>query len=242
MSKIIYHYSPETGELTGADMARESPLEEGVYLIPANATDVEPPTTGENQAVVFSGGLWSLKPDFRGQTWYDTTTRQPVTVSTIGQPDDVLTKLVPTTSYDKWNGSSWVTDGAAQLADAQAAKIAVLSSACQAAIYAGFTSSALGALHAYPFKASEAHPDQQNLASSVLASTLPNLPADWTTPFWCADAIGNWAFVPHSAAQIQKVGQDAMASKLANIQKNATLAAEVMAATTIEAVQAIAWS
>ena len=123
------------------------------------------------------------------------------------------------------------------LADVQAAQIATNSSACQAAITAGFQSSALGPWYTYPAKAT----DQQNLNASVVASLLPGIPNTWVTPFWCEDANGTWAYVYHTAAQIQKVGQDAKGAILQLLTKNAQLQAQVMAATTIAAVQAINW-
>ena len=64
----------------------------------------------------------------------------------------------------------------------------------------------------------------------------------WTTPFWCEDAAGNWAWVNHTSAQIQKVGVDGKQAILACMAKNAGLAAQVAAATTVAAVQAITWS
>ncbi|CAJ0896147.1 hypothetical protein R77569_04568 [Ralstonia mannitolilytica] len=127
---------------------------------------------------------------------------------------------------------------AQQLTVAQAAQITKVTGACQAAIVAGFTSSALGAAHTYPAQTT----DQQNLSASVLASLMPNLPAGWTTPFWCADANGNWSYAAHTAAQIQQVGQDGKAAIIAAIQKKAGLVAQINAATTVAAVQAITWS
>lgn len=124
-----------------------------------------------------------------------------------------------------------------RLADAQSAQIAVLSAACQAQIYAGFDSAALGAVHHYPAK----DKDQGNLSGSVVSSLLPGLPADWTTPFWCQDSAGAWAFVPHSAAQIQQVGADGKAAIVAALEKNAALAAQVMAAASVAEVQAVVW-
>lgn len=123
------------------------------------------------------------------------------------------------------------------LAQAQAGQIATLSAACAAQIYAGYQSSALGAVHTYPAK----DKDQANLSGSVVASLLPNLPANWTTPFWCEDGNGTWAFVPHTAAQIQQVGSDAKSAIVAALEKNASLAAQVMAAADVAAVQAIVW-
>jgi hypothetical protein len=51
----IYNYHPISKEYTGESIADESPLEEGVYLIPAYATDI-PPVFKEGKATVFSGG------------------------------------------------------------------------------------------------------------------------------------------------------------------------------------------
>ncbi len=65
---IIYNYHPVTKEFLSQCEADESPLEPGVYLIPANATDMAPPTEGDNQKAVFDNGAWSLKDDYRRHT------------------------------------------------------------------------------------------------------------------------------------------------------------------------------
>ncbi|SAL03099.1 hypothetical protein AWB77_06706 [Caballeronia fortuita] len=124
------------------------------------------------------------------------------------------------------------------LAAAQSAKVAELSAACKAAIYAGFTSKALGASYSYPAKDT----DQQNLASSVIDSLLNASNAEWATPFWCADASGAWAFRMHTAAQIQQVGKEGKAAILSAMARNQSLAAAVMAAATVDEVDAIAWA
>jgi hypothetical protein len=124
-----------------------------------------------------------------------------------------------------------------QLVAAQASQTAILSAACQDAIVAGFTSSALGAAYIYPAKPT----DQQNLNASVVASILPGVAGGWSTPFWCADSTGVWAYEMHTAAQIQKVGVDGKAAILACLTKNQQLASQVAAATTIAAVQSIVW-
>lgn len=123
------------------------------------------------------------------------------------------------------------------LAAAQTAQLARLSDACRAAILSGFTSSALGTVHSYPSNPT----DQTNLAGSVLASLLPDLAAGWTTPFWCADSAGAWMFAEHTAAQIQQAGSDGKAMVVAAQTKLAGLNAEVAAASTVAAVQAIVW-
>lgn len=142
------------------------------------------------------------------------------------------------------NAQSWqVSNGqleavpSVSLAQTKQSKLAELAAACQGEIFTGFDSSAMGAVHHYPAK----DRDQSNLAGSVLASILPGLPTNWTTPFWCADAVGNWAFVPHTAAQIQQVGIDAKAAIVVALEKNSSLAAQVMICTTVECVIAITW-
>jgi hypothetical protein len=58
---IIYHYVPGSGVYCGQDIADESPLEPGVYLIPALATDIEPPTLASNQIAKFENGAWKIE-------------------------------------------------------------------------------------------------------------------------------------------------------------------------------------
>lgn len=123
------------------------------------------------------------------------------------------------------------------LDDLKTAKINELSGKCKQQIVSGFESTALGSSYHYPTKET----DQLNLASSVIDSLLPNLPADWTTPFWCEDAVGVWSFKPHTAEQIQQVGRDAKAAVLACMAKNAGLAQQVLDAKTQEDVEKIKW-
>ncbi|MDA8095595.1 MAG: hypothetical protein M0T84_17140 [Betaproteobacteria bacterium] len=123
------------------------------------------------------------------------------------------------------------------LADLKTAKAAAINASCQAQIFAGFTSSALGNAYTYPAK----DRDQSNLAASVLASLLPNLPAGWTTSFWCMNATGAWAYVAHTAVQIQQVGQDGKTAVIAALSKNADLQQQIVNATTATELAAITW-
>ena len=52
-SITVYEYD-KTGLYTGETTAKPSPREEGVWLIPANATPLEPPVTGEHAMRPFS--------------------------------------------------------------------------------------------------------------------------------------------------------------------------------------------
>ncbi len=58
---IIHHYHPETLEYLGEGQADESPLEPGVFLIPAHATDAAPPAEVAGKTRHFEGGAWVLR-------------------------------------------------------------------------------------------------------------------------------------------------------------------------------------
>ena len=66
----IYHYSKQTKEYLSKSTAEADPAQtkkqgEFVALVPANATLLEPPETGDNEAAVFTDGEWVLKADYR---------------------------------------------------------------------------------------------------------------------------------------------------------------------------------
>ena len=65
---LVYNYHPQTGEYAGAETACESPLEPGVYLLPAHGTTDEPPAAGPGYVAVYRDGAWSLVEDHRGET------------------------------------------------------------------------------------------------------------------------------------------------------------------------------
>lgn len=57
----IYNYHPVTKAFVGASIADESPLEEGVYLIPAYATTVAPPQIQAGSQAVFENDGWRIE-------------------------------------------------------------------------------------------------------------------------------------------------------------------------------------
>lgn len=56
--KIVYNYHPVTLEYVGSSEATESPLEPGVYLIPAHATEIAPPAKQDGNVRVFKNDKW----------------------------------------------------------------------------------------------------------------------------------------------------------------------------------------
>ncbi|MGA8787261.1 MAG: hypothetical protein WB542_18195 [Polaromonas sp.] len=59
----IYHYNEFSGALMADGVADESPLEPGVFLIPAHATAEQPPTPGPGQFAAWNGAAWGLKDE-----------------------------------------------------------------------------------------------------------------------------------------------------------------------------------
>jgi hypothetical protein len=57
----IYNYDLENGFYIGESIADESPLETGVYLIPAHATEIEPPKAGKGKIAVWLNDGWELQ-------------------------------------------------------------------------------------------------------------------------------------------------------------------------------------
>lgn len=51
-----------------SSLADESQLEDGVFLIPANATQLEPPLSGDGKIAVFSGDGWELVLPYKEPT------------------------------------------------------------------------------------------------------------------------------------------------------------------------------
>lgn len=54
----IFNYAPNTGLLFGESSADESPLEPGVWLIPANATTTQPPLAQAGKTIHFVNSVW----------------------------------------------------------------------------------------------------------------------------------------------------------------------------------------
>jgi len=116
----IYNFDQITGEYLGKDVADESPLEPGIYLIPALSTLTSPPETAENEAAIFdrNSNSWSVVADYRIVSLWDKTTATQVAAALGKNPDELnATQIEPTIEYPKWNeaSTSWVTDEDAQL-------------------------------------------------------------------------------------------------------------------------------
>lgn len=105
-----------------------------------------------------------------------------------------------------------------------------IETSCAGTITGGVSSSALGVAHTYPSQ----QVDQMNLTAVVLRSTLAGF-----TSANLKTLDAGW--LNHTAAQIQQVGIDVESFISTQLQRSSTLQAQIDAATTSDAVQAIVW-
>lgn len=89
--------------------------------IPGFSTLELAPAANAGHAVCWDGNAWKQVIDLRGSTAYETKTSAAVVVKTLGPLADDLTIQAPTTPYDSWDGTKWVTDAAAAQEAAKAA-------------------------------------------------------------------------------------------------------------------------
>lgn len=111
-----FNIDPATGEYLGASQADPSPLEPGVWLLPAHCATDAPPVAGQGQAVLRENGAWTIVADYRGATVYHTATGEPRTWLLLGALPADYTLTAPESAYDKWEDGQWHLDKAAQLA------------------------------------------------------------------------------------------------------------------------------
>ena len=87
----IYNYDGASGEYIGQSEAQKSPLEENVYLVPANATDKQPLASKKGFAVCFKEGAWQYIKDERGKTYYDANNNE-VKITKLDQDTSALSE------------------------------------------------------------------------------------------------------------------------------------------------------
>ncbi|HHR5509353.1 TPA: tail fiber assembly protein [Klebsiella oxytoca] len=108
----VFHFDMTSREFIGTE---EVYIHVGVGL-PAFSCTEEPPVQGEYQVAVRSedNSSWSVTDDYRGITVYDIQTLASHVITEPGPIPDTVTTSAPSTPYDKWDGSAWVTDADAQ--------------------------------------------------------------------------------------------------------------------------------
>jgi len=129
--------------------------------------------------------------------------------------------------YSAVNGVFTAANPWPSLSATKTAQINAVSSDCQGAIEAGFSSSALGSANTYGCKAT----DQSNINAAALNGGS----------LWRRDSTGAWVFQSHTAAQAQQVQKDMVTHIQAEQSHYATLVGKINDATTVSAVQAVVW-
>jgi len=102
----IYHYHPEHKHYLGSSDADPSPLEPGVFLIPAHATEIEPPECSSCEIPVFRETSWEVIENCCG-TYYSTVTKEQIQHQNPLTPPENATKEqppeIPEGFYLEWN-------------------------------------------------------------------------------------------------------------------------------------------
>lgn len=62
---IAYRYNNKNGVYLGEVERQEDPMNPGVYLMPANSTDIEPPEATHPYVPIWNGDSWNLVEDHR---------------------------------------------------------------------------------------------------------------------------------------------------------------------------------
>ncbi|MGI8487393.1 tail fiber assembly protein [Pectobacterium sp. S5] len=108
----VYQVHPTSREYISANYEY---LPIGVGVPAGSYIDVpELPQAGLALRRSADGKQWEHVSDYRGQTVYNTETRQPNKVTDMGELQANQTLLVPTSEFDKWEDGQWVTDLEAQ--------------------------------------------------------------------------------------------------------------------------------
>jgi len=108
----IYNYHSKYKNFILESVADESPLEPGVFLIPAHATDIKPPICESNQIQIFNETCWNIVEDRMG-IYYSIQTQEVIENTNPSEAPENATKEVPPEVTEgkvlKWN-DGWVLE------------------------------------------------------------------------------------------------------------------------------------
>lgn len=214
--KIVYLHD-DKGIFTGEYAAQESPLEAGVFIEPESSTDIAPPTLAANEAAVFTGGAWSIVPDFRGATWFDQVTGEPVEITEAGQPAANLGASLPPPTLEQ----------------AQANQVNTLRAAYQQAIQANVKYTSVGGIAAsYQADAQSVANLQASIAGCMAAQATP------TGFFWVS---ADNTEVPFTFADLGGLAAAIFAQGAAEFVRFQIYKKAVRSAATVADVQSVTW-
>lgn len=233
MNTTTVYQTNHLGLFVGPVEAEESPMEPGVFLIPGGCVLTPPPTDiPEFKAACWNGKAWQLLDYFEGLIVYNTSTREPLTLTGVGPIPNGYTVKRP--EQDQiWKNGRWVDDLDTQLTKLHTLKLVLINDGCAGCIGSGFSSDALGE----PYRYDSALEDQVNLIG-IIVSGLSGLYA-------CTDTAGEKAFREHNAEQLHFVGQHLVIFKQNALQQAEALKktlAQALADKDLRAMTAIEWS
>jgi hypothetical protein len=101
-----------TGEYISVGQADPSPLEPGVWVLPAHCYQLEPPMLEPGFAALLNRDAsdWVLVRDHRGATIYSTVTGDPRQWLALGDLPEGYTLQAPESEFDTWQGDKWTPD------------------------------------------------------------------------------------------------------------------------------------
>lgn len=118
----------KTGQIYYESDGTKHTVSDAWFTLPEGCTFVAPPEDKTTFVTRWNGTEWLYVKDLRGQVIWNTTTREPQTVTDIGPVPDGYTLKMPG-QFDEWDGSAWVKNTEAEQtyiiaqADLQKAKL-----------------------------------------------------------------------------------------------------------------------
>ncbi|PFH10857.1 virus tail fiber assembly protein lambda gpK [Collimonas sp. PA-H2] len=87
----IYHYHPDTAVYLSTSSADVSPLEPGIFLVPAYATGIAPPDVSQDEQATFAEDKWAIEPIPQPEEVKPVPpTESQLTATAIGKRDQLL--------------------------------------------------------------------------------------------------------------------------------------------------------
>ncbi|HBS7486954.1 tail fiber assembly protein [Klebsiella pneumoniae] len=124
----------KTGQLYYESDGTKHTVSDAWFTLPEGYTFVAPPEDKATFVTRWNGTEWVYVKDLRGQVIWNTTTREPLTITEIGPFPDGYTLKMPG-QFDEWDGSAWVKNAEAEraylIAQADRMKANLLSDASE---------------------------------------------------------------------------------------------------------------
>lgn len=104
-----------TGQLYYETDGTKHTVSDAWFTLPDGCTFVAPPEDKTTFVTRWNGTEWAYVKDLLGQVIWNTTTREPLTITDIGPVPDGYTLKMPG-QFDEWDGSAWVKNEEAERA------------------------------------------------------------------------------------------------------------------------------